>query len=137
MAKVVKTDGCWLWTGKTAGSTARYGYFQPGTKSTDPHVPAHRFAYEQFVGPIPEGLELDHVKARGCSSKLCVNPEHLEPVTHAENRRRGRLDTCRSGRHDLTDPANVRWDNRGFRRGCKVCWEDRARERALQKKELV
>jgi len=47
-------------------------------------VRAHRFAYELLVGPIPEGMDLDHV----CGVRLCVWPEHLEPVTHAENLRR-------------------------------------------------
>jgi hypothetical protein len=45
---------------------------------------AHRWAYEHFVGPIPEGLEIDH----GCFVHACVNPGHLEPVTHQENVRR-------------------------------------------------
>lgn len=119
-----KTETCWLWTGWTAGSNARYGYFDKG--------PAHRFAYELWVGPIPDGMEIDHVASRGCTSKLCVNPAHLEPVTHAENRRRARLSTCRSGKHDLTDPANVRWDRDGNRRGCRLCHRDAiyARRRA-------
>jgi hypothetical protein len=48
---------------------------------------AHRFAYLEFVGPIPDGLVLDHL----CRNKKCVNPDHLEPVTNAENLRRGRV----------------------------------------------
>ena len=48
-------------------------------------VLAHRVYYERHVGPVPEGLELDHL----CRNPGCVNPEHLEPVTHAENIRRG------------------------------------------------
>jgi len=46
---------------------------------------AHRFIYEKFKGPIPEGLTLDH----SCRNPICVNPDHMEPVTHAENCRRG------------------------------------------------
>lgn len=45
---------------------------------------AHRVAYELWVGPIPEGMELDH----RCKVRACINPAHLEPVTHAENMRR-------------------------------------------------
>ena len=134
MRHVHKTETCWLWTGTTSGSNARYGYFQVGTKSHIPKVPAHRVSYKLFVGPIPEGMEIDHVLERGCTSKLCVNPAHLEPVTHAENRRRGRLTTCRSGKHDLTDPSNMRWDNKGQRRGCLQCWKDRAEERKRARK---
>lgn len=78
--RVHKTDDCWLWT-----STLRRGYgrfwIAPGR-----FVPAHRFAYELLVGPIPEGLELDHL----CRNPACVNPAHLDPVTHRENVRRGK-----------------------------------------------
>ena len=48
-------------------------------------VMAHRFAYEEYVGPIPDGLQIDHL----CRNKWCVNPEHLEPVTCRENALRG------------------------------------------------
>lgn len=123
----IAPNGCHLWTGTTSGSGARYGYFRPGTRASDPKIPAHRWIYEQLVGPIPDGLELDHVKDRGCISKLCVNPEHLEPVSHAENRRRSRLEVCRSGRHDLTVPANVRFDRQGNRRGCLPCKREKER----------
>jgi len=80
-------------------------------------VYAHRWAYMAFVGPIPPGMEIDHT----CGHRLCVRPEHLEPVTPAENSRRARLAVCRSGRHDLSIPANVRWDSQGRRRGCRAC----------------
>lgn len=129
LRSVNKTDTCWLWTGQTAGSNARYGYFRVGTKSTDRRIPAHRVAYELWVGPIPDGAELDHVAARGCTSKLCVNPAHLEPVSHRENRRRARLTRCRSGKHDLTDPANQRFDGNGNRRGCSACHQEAAARR--------
>lgn len=118
-----------LWTSTTAGSNARYGYFRPGTKHSDPKVPAHRWIYEQLIGPIPPKHEIDHVAARGCVSKLCVEITHLEPTTHSENRRRSRLTVCRRGLHDLTDSKNVRWDKNGNRRGCYRCWLDRAKER--------
>lgn len=48
---------------------------------------AHRWVYEQLVGPIAKGLDLDHL----CRNPRCVNPDHLEPVTHAENIRRGKV----------------------------------------------
>jgi hypothetical protein len=51
-------------------------------------VYAHRVSYEISVGPIPLGMEIDHVKTRGCLSTLCVNPLHLEPVVPKENVRR-------------------------------------------------
>ena len=114
----IRDDGCWWWTGTTGGSNARYGYFNPTTSQWGKKVPAHRWLYEAIGNFIPDGLELDHL----CRNKLCVNPAHLEPVTHAENRKRSRLTRCRKDLHDLTDPANCRWDSKGQRRGCLQCW---------------
>jgi len=65
---------CWFWTG---GRRKGYGIF--GTMAYK--QPAHVWAYEWLVAPIPEGLELDHL----CRVLHCVNPEHLEPVTHRQN----------------------------------------------------
>lgn len=72
--------GCWIWQMKP-GSRG-YGVLQrDGLK-----IPAHRWVYENCKGPIPAGLDLDHL----CRNKICVNPAHLEPVTQTENTRRGR-----------------------------------------------
>lgn len=82
--QVTKTETCWLWTG--AASPEGYGAFGVGSKrdGTSRVVRAHRFAYEETVSPVPEGFELDHL----CNNRSCVNPAHLEPVTHEENIRR-------------------------------------------------
>ena len=71
--------GCWVWTGEIL----EHGY---GRVSWGPHrYPAHRVAYELYVGPIPEGMQLDHL----CRNRRCVNPAHVEPVTCRENLLRG------------------------------------------------
>ena len=79
MERVDQTDSCWLWT----ASADRYGYgrFFVGNGQ---YVQAHRHSYERFVGPIPPGLQIDHL----CRVKHCVNPQHLEPVTHGVNQQR-------------------------------------------------
>ena len=77
-----RSDGCWQWTGATDGHG--YGRISLGRRG-DGHAKAHRVAYEFYVGPIPDGLTIDHL----CRNPSCVNPDHLEPVTHRENVLRG------------------------------------------------
>jgi HNH endonuclease len=126
-ARVQKTETCWLWIGADNGSG--YGRFYPAPRQS---VAAHRFAYELLVGPIPEGLQLDHL----CRNPPCVNPAHLEPVTNRENSLRGispladnaRKTHCPRG-HSLLDPENVyRWPGYFHRRYCRTCNQLRVQE---------
>lgn len=71
-----------LWCIEYTGKVDKYGYGQIHARYR--HMGAHRAAYEHFVGPIPDGLQIDHL----CRNKLCVRPDHLEAVTLAENLRR-------------------------------------------------
>ena len=110
MSKVNKTETCWLWT---AGVNAS-GYGKFGREPTGPEL-AHRVAYELLVGPIPDGLVLDHL----CRVRICVNPAHLEPVTSGENTRRacrGRTH-CKRG-HEFTPENTYIW---GRSRTCVTC----------------
>lgn len=127
-AQVEKTDSCWLWTGPMRG---RYGVF--GVAGDRQHG-AHRWAYTQESGPIPEGLELDHL----CRTPRCVRPSHLEAVTPYENKRRAgaggaglvnKLKThCIRG-HEFT-ADNLLPDRHGMGwRKCKTCSRARDRER--------
>ena len=70
---------CWEWTGYVNPD----GYGRVGIRGR--YLLAHRVIWEALVGPIPDGLEIDHL----CRNLPCVNPDHLEVVTHAENLRRG------------------------------------------------
>lgn len=81
-AKVEKSEGCWLWIG--TGNRSGYGHFSIRGRGGRAKVGAHRFAYELAVGPIPDGLTIDHL----CFNTSCVNPDHLEPVSQAENSKR-------------------------------------------------
>ena len=111
--KVTKVEsGCHLWNASLKPNG--YGQFKfEGTM-----VLAHRFAYELEVGPIPEGLHIDHL----CQVKACVNVLHLEPVTPQENTRRAAGDHCLYG-HPRTDENTqmVRGDNGQPRPRCKPC----------------
>jgi hypothetical protein len=123
MALVTKTaDGHWMWNGHGVGTKSTRPRFRHTIRAKDPQAYAHRWIYEQMVGPIPDGYEVDHV----CKVGMCVNPDHLEAVTPEENQRRERLAVCKNG-HTQTD-ENSMFDKQGRRRGCKICDRDRARE---------
>lgn len=86
--KVEKTEGCWNWKG-TINNVEGYGKMCHGHQ-----IYAHRVSYEIHKGPIPPGLYIDHL----CRNRSCVNPDHLEAVTQAENNIRGakwRMSKCK------------------------------------------
>jgi hypothetical protein len=116
-------DGCWEWTGAKTGA----GY---GKILTFRSIQvAHRVLYELLVGPVPDGMELDHL----CQNKSCVNPGHLEPVTHRENIRRGpghgKETHCPKG-HPYSPENTYTYLYAGsWHRYCKACQTVRNQER--------
>lgn len=119
--------GCWLWFGAERGG---YGRLWEGR-----HVEAHRWAYEHFVGPVPEGLVLDHFK---CSNPRCVNPEHVRPVTRRENCLRS--DTSRAAVQLAKRVCHVGHDAWVYNektglRFCRECRRKTAREWAQRKRD--
>ena len=78
-SKVEKTESCWLWKGRL--DHKGYGQFD----LPDTTISAHRYSWQHLRGPVPDGLQLDHL----CRIRKCVNPDHLEPVTARENIFRG------------------------------------------------
>ena len=116
---------CRRWIGAHLGEeSGGYGYIHtPDRRPTKTLV--HRLMHELAIGPIPEGYEVDHVRARGCRWSDCIWPPHLEAVTPTENALRaialrdGDPSTCRSGLHEMTDwNTLVRKDGR---RACRAC----------------
>lgn len=145
--------GCWQWTGNLfappgAGhTTGQYGrFYVPGTYVT---VYAHRWSYEQFVGPVKPGEEVDHMchndaawcrpglGVTDCAHRRCVRPEHLVAATSADNNFRGDkwgryVTHCLQGH--AYDEANTylhHQKNGRVRRHCRTCMRDRNRQRAL------
>lgn len=113
LARIEKTETCWLWT----GGLDRAGYGRVDYRGARRSV--HRLIYETLVGPIPEGLCLDHL----CRVPKCCRPDHLEPVTYQVNTQRGRTSLdfggkCRRG-HDTTKPGAIIAE--GIQRRCAVC----------------
>lgn len=109
---------CWLWTGsRNRKGYGAMGVALPGRRSTTKM--AHVVSYELHVSAVPEGKEIDHT----CFTRNCVNPAHLEAVTHAENIRRSaaRRTHCKNG-HALTED-NIRVATNG-QRLCKTCRQD-------------
>lgn len=114
-----REDGCWQWLGGVSGHG--YGRFYADGRQQQ----AHRVMWEARVGPIPPGLELDHL----CRNPGCVNPDHLEPVTPKENKLRGvsplalkaQQTHCYRGHPFTPDNTRLRVRGRGFSRICKTC----------------
>lgn len=124
---VVLPNGCWQWALKP--NVRGYGQVERDGRNRR----AHRYVYEALVGPIPEGMTLDHTchntdpscpGGRACAHRLCVNPDHLEPVTDAENQRRG----ARRKTHYEFTPENtfIRANRNGWRE-CRACMNARSR----------
>lgn len=111
-AKVCDTGDCWLWTASL--DSFGYGLFKVDRKTQK----AHRWSYAYHVGPIPDGLTIDHL----CRVRNCVRPDHLEAVTQKENTARARKTHCIRG-HEFTD-GNTHWV-----RTCRACWTSRKEEK--------
>lgn len=129
-----KESGCWVWQRDVSG----YGYasfWADGKK-----IAVHRWAHQRFVGPIPDGYQVDHL----CKNTRCVNPDHLEAVTQRENTLRNGGPTALAARkthcyhgHEL--PAE-HWHREGNRmrrrRRCKRCSAD-AQARLRQRRKAA
>lgn len=127
-------SGCFLWFGRI--DEDGYGRFRWGATQM---MKAHRAAYLLYVGPIPDGLTLDHL----CRVRSCVNPRHVEPVTNRENALRGlgqgahnaKKIMCVHG-HEFSPENTYRRPSRP-RRDCRICIERRALERAARRERRM
>lgn len=123
---------CWVWTGKPDGKG--YGQINAGRRPSK-MLRAHRVAYELCVGPIPEDLQLDHL----CRNRMCVRPEHLEPVTQRVNVLRGEGASARNSRvtecpkgHPYSG-SNVKYHKTKGSRYCATCNRERATQNRIRR----
>jgi len=114
---LVTPSGCWEWS----GSRTPQGY---GRLSFDGEPTySHRLAYELFVGPIPQGLQIDHL----CRNRACCNPDHLEPVSGAENLHRSAFTVASRNVRKTQCPQGHPYDDENTyvtpngARGCRTC----------------
>lgn len=119
MRRVRRSDGCWEWQGNL-GIGGRYG----SIKDEGRDRPVHRVAYEALVGVVPDGMELDHL----CRNTRCVRPDHLEPVSHRENVRRGDGWAGVNARKSLCLRGHPLPEARGDERTCRECANLRNRQ---------
>jgi hypothetical protein len=130
--RTVVMGDCLVWQGKASGK----GYGGIRVRQADGGWgwdTVHAAAYKELVGPVPTGMQLDHVKSRGCASRRCWNVHHLEPVTCGENVRRSKADVCPQGHaYDLV----LTGGGRGDARGCSACRRESNRQwRARQARD--
>lgn len=124
----IAPNGCWLWLGQIAPN----GYGKFWVREEQNNIGAHRWAYEHWRGPIPGGLEPDHL----CRVRHCANPWHLEVVTHKENSLRGkspaaenaRKTHCKRGHPLQGKNLLIVKTKQGKTRHCRVCVNERNRE---------
>jgi len=129
-------DDCWLHPGPQNGK----GYVRMRFNGSRDKQLAHRVVYEYIKGPIPSGLQLDHL----CRVRNCVNPEHLEPVTAKENILRGigvsainaKKRFCKRG-HEFTIENTIRVPSRPGIRQCRICENFRDRRRYHKNKQCA
>lgn len=134
-SKVDASGVCWEWTASFDGKGAGrgYGQFNAGDRKTDR---AHRWAYINLCGPIPDGLVLDHL----CRNTACVNPDHLEPVTQMVNKRRGGSGVLNSAKTHCPqghpyEGYNLLVGREGWRE-CRICRNTARRRRRAKRREL-
>lgn len=130
------TTECWVWIGSTDSG---YGQLQRKGK----RLQAHRFAYELLVGPIPEGLTLDHL----CRTRNCVNPIHVEPLSRGDNTRRAapyrvaNKIMCKFGHPLSGENLKIEVHNGQSRRRCLSCAREASarwrRAHPLERKESL
>jgi hypothetical protein len=138
LRNTIKTESCWIWTGPIDNRYGRVSRYQKETHRKH-RIGAHRLSYSIYIGPLINGMEIHHI----CNNPVCVNPAHLQQVTHKQHTRlsnsicsiNARATHCREGH--AYDATNTYLTPNRKGRSCNICRRMAVKRMRARRKLLI